>query len=88
MARAIDSICFCPPERPPARDSQNCFERREEAENPLQPRIVERPVARRQHQIFPHGEIGEDRHGLGHIGDAEPGDVGRRSASMRLAVER
>jgi hypothetical protein len=23
MARAIDSICFCPPERLPARDSQN-----------------------------------------------------------------
>ena len=23
MARAIDSICFCPPESAPARDSQN-----------------------------------------------------------------
>ena len=23
MARAIDNICFCPPERLPARDSQN-----------------------------------------------------------------
>ena len=52
IARAIDSICFWPPDSVPARDSQNLLQRREEAENPVEPRVVERAVARRQHQIF------------------------------------
>ena len=87
MARAIDSICFCPPDSAPARDSQKRLQRREESENPFQPGIVERPVARRQHQVFLHRQVGEHRHAFRHIADAEPGDIRRRAVS-RCAARR
>ena len=29
------------------------LQRRKEAENPVQPRVVERPLARAEHQVFP-----------------------------------
>ena len=53
MARAIDSICFCPPDSVPARDSQNLLQRREEAENPVEPRLVERRRRARRAPGFP-----------------------------------
>ncbi len=63
-------------------------QRREESENPLQPRIVKRSVARRQHQVFLHREIGKHRHALRDITDAEPGDIRGRALLDALAVER
>ena len=42
---------------------------------------IGRARARGQHQILLHREVGEDRHALGHIGDAQPRDVGRRQAA-------
>ena len=43
----------------------------------IEPGVVERSVARGQHQVFLHGQVGKHRHGLRHVADAEPRDVGR-----------
>ena len=63
------------------------LQRREEAENPFEPGVVERPVARGEHEIFLDAEIGKHRHRLRHIGDAGARDGGgvaaRRSARRR-----
>jgi hypothetical protein len=81
MARAIESICFCPPDSAPARDNQN---RLSAGKNPK----VQRPVARRQHQVFLYRKIGKHRHALRHIADAEPRDIGRRAMLDASAIER
>ncbi|MEY9739300.1 hypothetical protein ABH985_007089 [Bradyrhizobium ottawaense] len=87
MARAIESICFCPPERLPRPRQPEPAQRREETKNPVELGVVERAVARRQHQVFLHGEIGEYRHALRHVADAEPCDVRRRAALDAIAGE-
>ncbi|MGD5429527.1 hypothetical protein QUS58_22590, partial [Xanthomonas citri pv. citri] len=83
----MDNICFCPPERLPARDSQN---RRSAGKKPKihsSCLVVHRPVAGGENEILFHREIGEHRHALRHVTDAEPCDVGRRAALDALAGE-
>ena len=57
------------------------LQRREQAEDPVQPRRVQLVGAARgargQHHVLLHRQVGEDAHALGHVGDAELRDVGR-----------
>ena len=59
--------------------------RREQREDPLQPRVVHLRgalrAARGQQHVFLHRQVGEDAHVLGHVGDAEPGDLRRAAAA-------
>ena len=74
MARATASICFCPPRELAGRVEPELLQRREQAEDPLQPLRVELAgVARRargQQHVLLHRQVGEDAHALGHVGDA------------------
>ena len=86
--RARDRHHLLLPARQRARAREPEFPQRgKEAENPLQPRLVERPFARAEHEVFLDAEVGEDRHRLGHIGDARARDrargQARRSARRR-----
>ena len=88
MARAIDSICFCPPESEPARDSQNFFSAGKKPKIQARRAVVERAFARAEHEVLLDGEVGEDRHRLGRVADAEARDVARREAIERRVPER
>ena len=63
------------------------LQRREEAENPVETRLVHRSLARRKHEVLAHREVGEHRHGLRHIADAGARDVGRGKRLDALAAE-
>ena len=79
MARAIASICFCPPESLPAEECQNFFSAGKRREDPLEPLRVERArVARGEHHVLVHRQAGEDAHVLRHVGDAELAMLGGR----------
>ena len=73
----------CPP------DAARISHRRKQPEDPFQPR--HRRSARRApppaEHVLAHREVGENAHVLGHVGDAAPGDFGRRPRRDVLAVE-
>ena len=52
IARAIDSICFCPPDSEPARDSQNFFSAGKKPKIQASRASSSGPVARAEHQVF------------------------------------
>ena len=84
-ARAIATICCCPPESVPARCSAALAQLREE--------LVDEVVARRRRCArraggSRDGEPGEHVAVLGHVADAAPDDPVRRHARDVRAVER
>ena len=64
------------------------LERRKEPEDPLEARVVERPLARAEHEVLLDREIGEHRHRLRRVADAESRDVARRERLERRVPER
>ncbi len=88
MARAIDSICFCPPDSTPAASDQNFSSAGNRPKIQSRRGLIEVPAARRQDEVLAYREIGEYTHVLRHIGDTGSGDVGRGASADLLAVER
>ena len=60
-------------------------QRREEVEDLFEPRIVERALACRQHQVLPHGQSREDAHGFGNVRNSKAGNP-RRFAPGNLGL--
>ena len=53
------------------------LQRGEEAENPIESRVVERRIAGGKHEILAHREVGEHGHALRHVGETGTRNVGR-----------
>ncbi len=70
------------------RQQPEFLERREQPEDPAEPRVVERAIARGQHHVLLDREAAEHAHRFGHVGDAEPGHVGGRQPGDVAALER
>jgi hypothetical protein len=86
MARAIATICFCPPDSA-SRLVPETLQRREDTKDPVQPRRIGLAAAASQLQMLLHGELGEDAHVLGYVGNALPRNLGRLHAGQFAAVK-
>ena len=88
IARAIDSICFWPPDSAPARDSQNFLSAGKKPKIQARRASFSGAIARAEDEVLLDGKIGEHRHGLRGVADAKTRDVARGQAVQGRWPER